>query len=77
MAVRGLTARKKNDTGFLRTGEMEKWLVVAGIWAMCAACAVLFIRGATARSDKRAAVEGHARSASHASSGDRRAALND
>jgi hypothetical protein len=27
--------------------EMEKWLVVAGIWTMCATCAVLFIRGAT------------------------------
>ncbi|MGF6722743.1 hypothetical protein P3T43_002094 [Paraburkholderia sp. GAS41] len=27
--------------------EMEKWLVVAGIWTMCAMCAVLFIRGAT------------------------------
>ncbi len=26
---------------------MEKWLVVAGIWTMCAMCAVLFIRGAT------------------------------
>ncbi len=26
---------------------MEKWLVVLGIWAMCATCAVLFIRGAT------------------------------
>ncbi|SDF89676.1 hypothetical protein SAMN05216466_101449 [Paraburkholderia phenazinium] len=26
---------------------MEKWLVVAGIWTMCATCAVFFIRGAT------------------------------
>lgn len=26
---------------------MEKWLVVAGIWSMCAMCAILFIRGAT------------------------------
>jgi hypothetical protein len=26
---------------------MEKWLVVAGIWTMCAMCAVFFIRGAT------------------------------
>lgn len=26
---------------------MEKWLVVAGIWSMCATCAILFIRGAT------------------------------
>jgi hypothetical protein len=56
---------------------MEKWLVVMGIWAMCAACAVLFIRGATAGSDKRAAVEGRTRAASRASGGDTRAALND
>jgi hypothetical protein len=27
--------------------KMEKWLVVAGVWSMCALCAVLFIRGAT------------------------------
>ena len=27
---------------------MEKMMVIAGIWAMCALCAVLFIRGATA-----------------------------
>jgi hypothetical protein len=26
---------------------MEKWLVVVGIWSMCAMCAILFIRGAT------------------------------
>jgi len=26
---------------------MEKTMVIAGIWAMCALCAVLFIRGAT------------------------------
>jgi hypothetical protein len=26
---------------------MEKLLVVGGIWAMCAMCAVLFIRGAS------------------------------
>jgi hypothetical protein len=26
---------------------MEKLLVVAGIWTMCAMCAVFFIRGAT------------------------------
>jgi hypothetical protein len=56
---------------------MEKWLVVAGIWAMCAACAVLFIRGATGRSDKRAAFDGHARAASRASAGERRPALNE
>ncbi|HTH59411.1 MAG TPA: hypothetical protein VL689_04565 [Paraburkholderia sp.] len=26
---------------------MEKIMVIGGIWAMCALCAVLFIRGAT------------------------------
>ena len=26
---------------------MEKMMVIAAIWAMCALCAVLFIRGAT------------------------------
>ena len=26
---------------------MEKFVVVAGIWMMCAFCAVLFIRGAS------------------------------
>lgn len=56
---------------------MEKWLVVLGIWAMFAACAVLFIRGATRGSERRAATEGGARAASRASAGDARAALND
>ena len=56
---------------------MEKWLVVLGIWAMCAACAVLFIRGATAGSDKRTAAKKRARAASRGSAGDTRAALND
>ncbi|RAS32026.1 hypothetical protein [Paraburkholderia bryophila] len=56
---------------------MEKWLVVLGIWAMCATCAVLFIRGATGGADKRAAVEGRTRAASRASAGDARTALND
>jgi hypothetical protein len=57
---------------------MEKWLVVLGIWVMCAACAVLFIRGATARSSKHEAGEERARAASRASAGDAaRAALND
>jgi hypothetical protein len=32
---------------------MEKWMVVAGVWSMCALCAVLFIRGATAVSSRR------------------------
>ncbi|XUW88408.1 hypothetical protein OH764_16790 [Burkholderia sp. M6-3] len=56
---------------------MEKWLVVLGIWAMCAACVVLFIRGATGGSDKRDASEGRGRATSAASSGDAQAALND
>ncbi|CAE6772561.1 hypothetical protein [Paraburkholderia haematera] len=57
---------------------MEKWLVILGIWAMCAACAVLFIRGATGgSSSRRKSEEGRARPASRASAGDTRAALND
>ncbi|CAE6687467.1 hypothetical protein R69927_00176 [Paraburkholderia domus] len=56
---------------------MEKWLVILGIWAMCATCAVLFIRGATGGSGKREAVEKRTRPASRASAGDTRAALND
>jgi hypothetical protein len=55
---------------------MEKWLVVMGIWAMCATCAVLFIRGATGGSGKRDA-EKRTPAASRASAGDARAALND
>ncbi|HYS64563.1 MAG TPA: hypothetical protein VEN30_12235 [Paraburkholderia sp.] len=55
---------------------MEKWLVVLGIWAMCATCAVLFIRGATGGSGKRVST-GRTRPASRASAGDARAALND
>jgi hypothetical protein len=56
---------------------MEKWLVVLGIWAMCATCAVLFIRGATGASAKRAASEGPAHGASPASAGEAQAALHD
>ncbi|WP_188130790.1 hypothetical protein [Paraburkholderia panacisoli] len=56
---------------------MEKWLVIFGIWVMCAACAVLFIRGATGASNRRAAEEERARAASRASAGDTRTALND
>ncbi|WP_172161950.1 hypothetical protein [Paraburkholderia elongata] len=56
---------------------MEKWLVILGIWAMCATCAVLFIRGATGGSSKRAAADERARPASRASAGDARAAVND
>jgi hypothetical protein len=32
---------------------MEKWMVVAGIWSMCALCAVFFIRGASCAAAKR------------------------
>jgi hypothetical protein len=32
---------------------MEKVLVIAGIWTMCALCAVLFMRGATAPDERR------------------------
>ncbi|SDD37245.1 hypothetical protein [Paraburkholderia lycopersici] len=32
---------------------MEKVLVIAGIWTMCALCAVFFIRGATAPDERR------------------------
>jgi hypothetical protein len=32
---------------------MEKAMVIAGIWTMCALCAVLFMRGATARDERR------------------------
>ncbi|MGF6780464.1 hypothetical protein [Paraburkholderia sp. GAS334] len=43
-------------TGVTLTGkvaEMEKWMVVAGIWTMCALCAVFFIRGASCPAAKR------------------------
>lgn len=60
---------------------MEKWMVILGIWAMCATCAVLFIRGAMGGSDKRGLIDAHSpRPASRASGavgGDARAALHD
>ncbi|MGF6993949.1 hypothetical protein P3T25_002303 [Paraburkholderia sp. GAS32] len=56
---------------------MEKWLVILGIWAMCATCGVLFIRGATRGPGRRETEERRARPASRASAGDARAALND
>jgi hypothetical protein len=56
---------------------MEKWLVVLGIWAMCATCAVLFVRGATSGPERRDRAEGRTPAASRASAGDARAALND
>lgn len=37
---------------------MEKIMVLGGIWAMCALCAVLFIRGATLPGRERATAEG-------------------
>ena len=69
-------ARQQQRHG-VKDSEMEKWLVVLGIWAMCATCAVLFIRGAMGGSDKRDASEGRGRATSAASSGDAQAALND
>lgn len=36
---------------------MEKFIVVLGIWSMCAVCAVLFIRGATAPAARRVKLE--------------------
>jgi hypothetical protein len=36
---------------------MEKFLVVAGIWSLCAFCAVLFIRGASAPAMRRVKIE--------------------
>ena len=33
---------------------MEKMMVIGGIWALCALCAVLFIRGATLPGRERA-----------------------
>jgi hypothetical protein len=36
---------------------MEKFVVIAGIWAMCAFCAVLFIRGASAPEMRRVRVD--------------------
>jgi hypothetical protein len=56
---------------------MEKWLVILGIWAMCATCAVLFIRGATSGADRRGRAEERTPAASRGSAGDTRAALND
>ena len=36
---------------------MEKFIVVVGIWSMCALCAVLFIRGAAAPAARRVKLE--------------------
>jgi hypothetical protein len=36
---------------------MEKIMVVAGIWSMCALCAVLFIRGASTPALRRVKLE--------------------
>jgi hypothetical protein len=56
---------------------MEKWLVILGIWAMCAACAVLFIRGATGGSNRREEERKRTSAASRGSAGKTRTALND
>lgn len=56
---------------------MEKWLVVLGVWGMCAVCAVLFIRGATGASNRSPADKERAPAASRASAGDTQAAVND
>jgi hypothetical protein len=40
---------------------MEKFIVAMGIWSMCALCAVLFIRGASAPAARRVKLEEHAR----------------
>jgi hypothetical protein len=40
---------------------MEKVLVIAGIWTMCALCAVLFMRGATAPDARRMSLKRAAR----------------
>ncbi|MGF6480914.1 hypothetical protein QFZ91_003077 [Paraburkholderia sp. JPY419] len=56
---------------------MEKWLVILGIWMMCAACAVFFIRGATRSSNPREDERKQASAASRGSAGDTRSALND
>jgi hypothetical protein len=36
---------------------MEKFIVVMGIWSMCALCAVLFVRGASAPAARRVKLE--------------------
>jgi hypothetical protein len=51
---------------------MEKLLVVAGIWTMCAACAVIFIRGAT-RTVARPVMQRDAENLSRAPAGSERA----
>ncbi|WNC89823.1 hypothetical protein RI103_00220 [Paraburkholderia sp. FT54] len=56
---------------------MEKWLVVLGIWAMCATCAVLFIRGATSGPGRREPAEGRTPAASRETAGDARTALSE
>ena len=57
--------------------KMEKWLVVLGVWAMCATCVVLFIRGASGGSAKDAASDEHAPGRKAPSAGDAPAALHD
>ncbi|WP_193727406.1 hypothetical protein [Paraburkholderia atlantica] len=56
---------------------MEKWLVILGLWVMCAACAVFFIRGATRSSNRREQERKQASVASRGSAGDAQNVLND
>jgi len=30
-----------------RRGEMEKWIVIGGVWTMAVVCLALFVRGAS------------------------------
>jgi hypothetical protein len=47
---------------------MEKLLVIAGVWTMCAMCAVFFIRGAT-RNVTRASTQHEREECSHVQAG--------
>ncbi|WP_035474869.1 hypothetical protein [Burkholderia sp. WSM2230] len=69
--IAGAAPQRAQQHYGVEDSEMEKWLVVLGIWAMCAACAVLFIRGATGKSGKREASE------ARGSTGEARAALHE
>ncbi|MBN3849625.1 hypothetical protein G3N58_22755 [Paraburkholderia sp. Ac-20342] len=68
----------KKTNGAFEGSEMEKWWVILGIWALCATCAVLFIRGATGRPNRQEEDENQTQAASRASAGNTtRTALND
>ncbi|MCC8393268.1 hypothetical protein LJ656_11760 [Paraburkholderia sp. MMS20-SJTR3] len=72
----GFQGTQKDKRGSRGVGEMEKWLVILGVWAMCAACAVFFIRGATGGSNRQAD-EKPARADARKSGSKARAALHD